>query len=200
MPSTEWVARLSVAILFGGLCTNLLGDFLRTGHLTGLLLLVGESLVVVFTCLRRPAVQVDRTAAAAAVTLVSVVGPLLIRADERAGLAGDGLTTAIMALGLALVIGAKMTLGRSFGLVPANRGVVDRGPYAAVRHPIYAGYLLSHVGFLLAHPGPWNLSLLVVADGALLLRALLEERVLLNDERYQAYCRRVSWHVVPGVF
>ena len=109
-------------------------------------------------------------------------------------------TTALTACGLAVVVGAKLTLGRSFGLVPANRGVVDRGPYAAVRHPIYAGYLLSHVGFVLAHPSPWNLSVLAVADGALMMRALLEERVLLHDERYQAYCRRVSWHVVPGVF
>jgi len=31
-------------------------------------------------------------------------------------------------------------------------------------------------------------------------RALLEERVLARDDAYQAYCSRVAWHLVPGVF
>jgi len=34
----------------------------------------------------------------------------------------------------------------------------------------------------------------------LLVRALREERVLATDSSYQAYCRRVRWHVIPGVF
>ena len=31
-------------------------------------------------------------------------------------------------------------------------------------------------------------------------RALFEERLLSKDERYQAYCGRVGWHLVPGLF
>ena len=50
------------------------------------------------------------------------------------------------AIGLVLVVVGKMALGRSFGIVPANRGVVVRGPYTLVRHPIYTGYLITHVG------------------------------------------------------
>ena len=30
--------------------------------------------------------------------------------------------------------------------------------------------------------------------------ALIEERVLSTDVKYQSYCRRVGWHLVPGVF
>jgi len=101
---------------------------------------------------------------------------------------------------VALVIMGKLTLGRSFGIVPANRGVVARGPYNVVRHPIYAGYLISHVAFLVANPGPWNATVVVIGDGALIARALMEERVLSADATYQAYCRRVGWHLVPGVF
>ena len=40
-----------------------------------------------------------------------------------------------------------MALGRSFGVAPANRGIVVRGPYSFVRHPIYTGYLITHTGF-----------------------------------------------------
>jgi protein-S-isoprenylcysteine O-methyltransferase Ste14 len=99
-----------------------------------------------------------------------------------------------------VVIAGKITLGRSFGLVPANRGVVIAGPYTLVRHPIYAGYLISHVAFACAYPTAWNISVLVVTDVALVLRALCEERVLAADLKYQMYCRRVAWHLVPGVF
>ena len=41
---------------------------------------------------------------------------------------------------------------------------------------------------------------IVVADAALIARALIEERVLSRDVEYQAYCRRVVWHLVPGGF
>ena len=91
-------------------------------------------------------------------------------------------------------------LGRSFGLVPANRGVVASGPYLLVRHPIYSGYLITHIGFLLAHPSAWNIAILLVADTALIVRALYEERILVRDEQYREYCSRVGWHLVPGVF
>ena len=45
-----------------------------------------------------------------------------------------------------------------------------------------------------------EMELIVVADGALVLRALFEERMLLADTRYREYCQRVGWHLVPGVF
>jgi protein-S-isoprenylcysteine O-methyltransferase Ste14 len=99
-----------------------------------------------------------------------------------------------------VVIAGKLTLGRSFGLIPANRGVVVAGPYLVVRHPIYAGYLLTHLAFLAAHPTFANALILLVADTALIIRALREERVLGHDDRYRDYCTRVGWHLVPGVF
>ena len=57
-----------IGALFTLLSINLLADFMRTGHVTGLLLLVGESLVVVLTIVRRRAIAVDRSAAAAVMT------------------------------------------------------------------------------------------------------------------------------------
>jgi protein-S-isoprenylcysteine O-methyltransferase Ste14 len=128
-----------------------------------------------------------------------VFGPPLLRTNGDP-LLPDPVTAVISLAGLTLVVAGKLTLGRSFGLVPANRGVVADGPYSIVRHPIYAGYLITHVGFLAAHPDPLNIALVAAADTALIFRALLEERVLGRDERYQVYCRRVSWHLVPGLF
>ena len=196
----DLAARALVASLFALLSINLLADFLRTGHITGLLLLVSEALIVILTVVRRRAQIIDRSTAAAVTTTLSIVGPPLLRAGQTPGLLPDMVTAIVSAVGLLLVIGGKMTLGRSFGIAPANRGVVARGPYTIVRHPIYAGYLITHVAFLVAQPTPLNLVIVAVADTALIARALIEERVLSTDVQYRTYCQRVAWHLVPGVF
>lgn len=199
---SDWAGRLIICVMFGALCMNIFGEFERTGHITGLMLLLSESLVIVLTLTRRRAMLVDRSIPAGIVTLVSVAGPPLMRADVDtvAALAPDILTGIVSALALLLIMSGKMSLGRSFGLVPANRGVVVQGPYSAVRHPIYSGYLVAHVAFLAAHPSMWNVVTLLLADGALVVRALMEERILANDAAYRDYCNRVSWHLIPGVF
>jgi len=197
---SDFVARAVVGSLFALLSINLVADFARTHRATGLLLLVSESLVVVLTIVRRRARLVDRSTDAVIATAVSLVGPSLVRVSGGFGLLSDLATTALSAVGLIVVIAGKLTLGRSFGIAPANRGVVVAGPYGFVRHPIYAGYLVTHLAFALAYPSPWNISILVVSDVALIFRALCEERVLARDDVYQTYCRRVAWHLVPGVF
>jgi protein-S-isoprenylcysteine O-methyltransferase Ste14 len=196
----DLLARACIVILFTLLSLNLLADFMKTGHVTGLLLLTGEALVVALTVIRRRAQLVDRSVAAAVMTMVSLAGPPLLRAGDVTPLAPDAMTAIVSAFGLIVVIIGKMTLGRSFGIVPANRGIVVRGPYCVVRHPIYTGYLVTHTGFLLANPTPKNIAIILVADAALVARALMEERVLKADAEYQGYCQRVGWHLVPGVF
>jgi protein-S-isoprenylcysteine O-methyltransferase Ste14 len=198
--ATDIFARAASGLLFVLLSLNLVRDFLATRRVTGLLLLVSEALVVVLIVFRRPAQQVDRSLAARVVTALSMLGPPLLRAGTESPLLPDAFTAIVSCAGLALVISAKLTLGRSFGLVPANRGVVDGGPYGLIRHPIYTGYVVSHLAFLAAHPTTVNAALLVAADSALVLRALLEERTLLDDERYRVYCARVGWHLMPGLF
>ena len=198
--AADLLARVVVGGLFGLLSINLLTEFVQTQRPTGLLLLISESLVVVLTVLRRRASIVDRSLGAAIVTGISLAGPVLLRTTHTPALLSDALTAAVSAIGLIVVIAGKMTLGRSFGIAPANRGVVIAGPYGVVRHPIYAGYVLTHVGFACAYPTAWNVVLVILTDAALMVRALYEERVLAKDGTYQLYCRRVAWHVLPGVF
>jgi protein-S-isoprenylcysteine O-methyltransferase Ste14 len=198
--TAELVSKIFIVALFSWLAMRLARDAAQTGHATGLLLLVSESLVVMLTIIRRPAGAVDRSTWARMLTAVSVVGPLLVRAASNAAAAPDAVTVMISGLGLTFVVVGKLSLGRSFGLAPANRGVVSTGLYRMVRHPIYVGYLITHVGFLIANPLAWNLVILPVSDIALLLRAVCEERTLAEDPAYLDYMQRVRWRLVPGVF
>lgn len=111
---------------------------------------------------------------------------------------------AVRWLGLALVVGgmafslwAAGTLGRHFDLeVEIHEGheVVDRGPFAIVRHPVYLGLAVHMVGACLA-TGNWLLILgtLFATVPALYLRASVEERLLRTrfGPAYDAYARRV---------
>jgi protein-S-isoprenylcysteine O-methyltransferase Ste14 len=193
-------ARLLIIVLFTFMAVTIGSDFLKTGRLTGLLLLASEALVVLFTVLRRAPTAVDRSIRARVLTTLSLLGPPLVRPAAVGPFAPEVLTVGISVVGLLIVIAGKISLGRSFGVVPANRGIVSTGIYRMVRHPIYLGYLITHVAFLAANPTPWNIGLLVTADIALLARAVCEERTLVRDASYRSYKTRVRWRVVPGLF
>src|SRR5262249_54450259 len=144
------VARAVVVVLFSAMAARFGSDFLATGRLNGLLLLVSEGLVVALTVVRRSAAIIDRSLHARLLTPLSMLGPPLLQPSHLPALAPEVLTVALSAAGLFVVIAGKVTLGRSFGLMPANRGVVSSGVYRLVRHPIYMGYLVTHLAFLLA--------------------------------------------------
>ena len=192
-------ARAAVIVLFSLMAMRFGADFLATGRFTGLLLLVSEALVVALTVLRRTAAAVDRSLRARLLTTLSMFGPPLLVPGNAAALIPETMPVALSVAGLAFVIAGKLTLGRSFGLMPANRGVVSTGVYRLVRHPIYMGYLLTHVAFLAANPRAWNIAALVAADAALLARAVCEEQTLSKDARYREYQQQVRWRVCPGV-
>ena len=192
-------SRALIGTLFLLLASRLLGDFMLTGRATDLLLLVGEALVVVLTCLRRPASIVDKRPIVRLVTAMSMTFPLLSKPAQVAPMIPENVATMLLGIGLMVVVGGKMSLGYSFGVLPANRGVMEHGLYRIVRHPIYFGYLLTHIPFLAAHPSGWNAAVLLVGDAALIVRALYEEQTLGRDPQYVRYCQTVKWRIVPGI-
>ena len=93
-----------------------------------------------------------------------------------------------------------LTLGSRFGVRPALRGLVTRGPYRLVRHPLYLSYVIAAIGFNLQ---VWNLAtLLLVLLGwaAMVYRILSEERVLSRDAGWPAYVGLVRYRLVPGLW
>jgi protein-S-isoprenylcysteine O-methyltransferase Ste14 len=103
-------------------------------------------------------------------------------------------------LGVLVHIGAKLSLRRSFGIVAADRGVKVGGMYRLIRHPMYLGYMLCHVGYLLFAPVLWNLAVYASSWFFLIARIFAEERVLSENPEYQSYMEKVRYRLLPGVF
>ena len=79
-----------------------------------------------------------------------------------------------------------LALGRSFGFAAADRGLVQRGPYSVVRHPIYASYFFLQIGYLLQSLSLRNALIMVFICSCNIGRAVVEERLLVSSSRLRA--------------
>ncbi len=91
-------------------------------------------------------------------------------------------------------------LGRLFGVRPALRGVMTKGPYAFVRHPMYLAYVLGDIGYNLQELNVGTALMVTAGWGSLLYRIHAEERVLSQDSRWQVYAGSVRYRLLPGVW
>jgi protein-S-isoprenylcysteine O-methyltransferase Ste14 len=132
---------------------------------------------------------------ACAVALSAI--PLLEKPSETAqtSLVVAGDLIALVAWSWLLV--SFLALGRCFGLLPEARGLVTRGPYRLVRHPVYLGEFGAVAGLLVASPTTRNMLLAVAFAAAQTVRMRLEERELTDVfPEYVAYASRTP-RLVP---
>ena len=192
--------RLVVVFLFGRFALKMLDAPAAGVDFVTILILLSEILPVIFILSRRRSEAVSRRFSDWVLGLSGATLPLLVNPTGPASLVPHGICAVIMLAGLYLQISAKLSLGQSFGLVAANRGVKVIGPYRFVRHPMYAGYMIAHSGFLLAFPSLWNVSLYSAEFVIQVARLLREERFLTQDREYRAYAARVRYRLLPAIF
>jgi protein-S-isoprenylcysteine O-methyltransferase Ste14 len=169
-------------------------------NLGAALLVISESLGVFLILTRRSSSTISMRPIDWALSFMAVNAPLLATPAAANTFIPSQITTALMFAGMLIQISAKLALWRSYGLVPANRGIKTRGPYQFLRHPMYAGYTLTHIGFLLGFPSLQNFLLYLITFLIEVARLLREELILNQDAVYRDYSARVHYRILPGVF
>ena len=177
-----------------------LQSYLATHQLIGAAFFVEQMWVVIAYLIRRPARAVSRRMSDWLLAFGGTFGGVLFRPDGLHPQWGLTAGLVVQLFGLAICVTSFLSLGRSFGFVAADRGLVKRGPYAIVRHPIYASYLFLQAGYLLQSISIRNALVMVFASGCNVGRTMAEDRMLATNEEYDEYRSQVTWRLIPGIW
>ena len=195
------VEKYVLILVFSILGYRMLRSYASSGDISALVYLFDQSLVLLFIVIRRKTEDITLRYDEWFVGFGGTLLPLLIApAATGSALVTPATSVAIILVGLCIHLAAKLTLRRSFGVVAANRGVTAAGPYTIIRHPMYAGYVIVHIGFLLAGPSLYNVILIAMCWSLFVLRIRAEERVLGEDPSYREMMQRTPYRLVPGVY
>jgi len=118
---------------------------------------------------------------------------------------GRVLGWALLALSLALIwwVMATNTFASHAVRLQADRQqrVIDSGPYAVVRHPMYVGVIVCFVAVPLVLRSLWALIVGGVIVGLFFVRTALEDRALQQGlPGYAEYTQRVRYRLIPGIW
>ena len=192
-------SNILLGVLFAFFAYAAFQNWRNTGHVQSLILAFQELLIVGLAITRHHSIVESRSLWDWSVALLGTAAPLLQRPGPTLPLL-EPIGLALQIVGTALATIAVASLGRSFGIVAANRGVRTTGFYRYVRHPLYGSYLVGYLGFLLGNLSVWNIALIIITVLCQYARAVAEERILLQDPIYQAYAQQVRYRFIPYIF
>lgn len=190
----------TAAFLWLAACFVHLKAVVAGGGSASILFLLQISIVAWLFIVRRPAKRVDARPWHWVAAIGASFGPFLLQPGGGEVPLPSAIGFILQGSGIVLSLVALWCLGKSFGIVAADRGLVTSGPYGWVRHPAYAAYLVSELGFLLLNFSVFNLALLTVVWILQISRILAEERVLAGDPAYAEYKSRVAKRLIPAVW
>jgi protein-S-isoprenylcysteine O-methyltransferase Ste14 len=160
------------------------------------------SLLMLLLILRPPPVGSARGVSPKLAALVgfSLTGLLVLLPPAQMSLPVSLLSLALTLGGTLASIAIATVLGRCFSIFPQARGLVTRGPYRFIRHPLYLAEFFTVIGICLQFAQPGSLLIALAAIAAQFPRMHYEEQILSTTyPPYRAYMARTA-RLIPGVY
>ena len=196
----RWPVNIGMAILWAQLVLLSVQKWQLQNEPVSLGILVYNTLLLFMFLTRRESKQTSGKMLDWLIPIGTVAASMLLRPVATAFHAFALTGAIIQTIGICAVVLALGSLGRSFGVIPANRNVKISGAYSFVRHPLYAAEILFYTGFIIGHPSMRNFVLFLVIVLGQMWRAVSEEHLLLNDKKYKDYFSSVQYRFIPGIF
>jgi protein-S-isoprenylcysteine O-methyltransferase Ste14 len=196
----HWPANVFIAAFWFLFVYSSFLRWQQTGQVSSLGLMAVNAVLCVLFLTRRESQETSHRVADWVIAFVTVALSMLLRPHPTTNSTLAAVSLPVQAVGIVALIGALLSLGRSFGVVPANRGIKTAGLYRLVRHPIYTSELIFYGGFLVGNLSGVNSQLVILIVVGQVYRLLSEERLLSRNDQYRDYMRTVRFRLVPGVF
>jgi protein-S-isoprenylcysteine O-methyltransferase Ste14 len=165
------------------------------GSWTAWLLALQSGVVAILLVFHRPTSK-HSSLLVRSIAWLSVVAPLAMDVPD---------VFVVSVPGLLLTIWSLIAIRDSFSISPCDRGLVQRGPYRFIRHPMYAGELLSTFFLcIVSISSPnwgwaeiWNIAVLAIFVFTISVRIVEEEKIIAG---YSDYEHLVPWRLIPLVW
>jgi protein-S-isoprenylcysteine O-methyltransferase Ste14 len=193
----ESLSKIGLAAFYAFFVYRFANHYIDTQRLSSLLYVAVESTFFIIVFMRRSPSQITTSFVKRTIALGGALLPLLAFPTGTRDLF---LAQVLQILSVLLQGYAIFSLNRSFGLVAANRGIVTRGFYKLVRHPLYLSYFIGIAGFLINHLSSYNALVFCVMAMLQLQRIKDEEDLLGQDPIYRAYMKMTRWRLLPYVY
>lgn len=195
----HWPVNIVIGALWSMFVIRAFNAFLVDRLPLSLGLVIANTIVMFLFLARKEPIQVSSHLFDWIVPVPAICIPMFLRPCPAVNSAFQLASAGVQLIAITGIILSLLTLGRRFGVIPANRTITFSGAYQRVRHPLYAFEQFFYFGFIMGNFSIENLIFFVSFCSAQWLRARAEERLLAQDNQYAAYLTRVRHRFIPGI-
>lgn len=196
----HWPANFFIALLWSIFVLAAFHNWQQNGAILSLGLVLVNTLLFFLFLTRRESSELSHRILDWIIPMFTVGLSMILRPHPGANSLLNAYSGVIQFIGIVTIFCSLVSLGRSFGIIPANRRIKIAGTYKIVRHPLYTSEMLFYFGFLLGNMSIFNLSIIILIFVGQIYRAASEERLLSKEKMYLAYMAKIKYRFLPKIY